>query len=129
MGTGPMNDQPTIINRSAHLAMEIAECRARTLEVVAKAREVLGEPCPDIVLGRPHDEPHSHATSRVRPASMIDMQAHLKTLRAQIAECERLERESKRNVKRDIFERLAAHYKVLANELQRAIAQTDKNQE
>jgi hypothetical protein len=109
--------------------MEIAECRARTLEVVAKAREVLGQPYPDIFLGRQHDEPRSHATSRVRPASMRDMQAHLKTLRAQIVECERLERESKRSVKRDIFKRLAAHYRVLANELQRAIAQTDENQQ
>jgi hypothetical protein len=53
----------------------------------------------------------------------------LKTLRAQIAQCKRLERESKRSVKRDIFKRLTAHYKILADELERAIAQAGKDQE
>ena len=53
---------------------------------------------------------------------MKDMQAHLETLRAQIAECERLGRTSKGKIKRDIFEKLASHYKVLAAELEQAIA-------
>ncbi len=60
---------------------------------------------------------------------MRDMQAHLRTLRTNIAECKRLEREAKRSVKRDVFKRLAAHYKVLAHELERAIAQASKNRE
>jgi len=50
------------------------------------------------------------------------MQAHLKTLRAQIAECERLGRASKRTTKRDIFEKLASHYRALVVELEGAIA-------
>jgi hypothetical protein len=53
---------------------------------------------------------------------MKDMQAHLETLRAQIAECERLRRGSKRAIKRDIFEKLASHYRALVVELEGAIA-------
>jgi hypothetical protein len=53
---------------------------------------------------------------------MKDMQAHLKTLRAQIAECERLHWAAKSKIKRDIFKRLVAHYTILAGELERAIA-------
>ncbi|WGS22999.1 MULTISPECIES: hypothetical protein [unclassified Bradyrhizobium] len=53
---------------------------------------------------------------------MKDMQAHLKTLRANIAQCERLHRESKSRIKRDIFWRLMTHYKALADELERAMA-------
>ena len=53
---------------------------------------------------------------------MKDMQAHLEMLRAQITECERLGWRSKRKIKRDIFEKLASHYKVLAAELEQAIA-------
>lgn len=124
-----MNDQPTTNNRSARLAAEIARCTARSLEVVAKAREVLSQPRPDAFDGRRHCGSHSHAAARVRPVSMRDMQAHLKTLRIKIAECKRLERLSKRAVRRDIFRRLAAHYKVLADEVERAIAQTEKDQE
>jgi hypothetical protein len=124
-----MNDQPTTNSRSARLAREIAECRGRALEVVAKAREVLSQPCPDAFAGGQYSQSHSHAKPWVRPVSMKDMQAHLKTLRAQIAQCKRLERESKRSVKRDIFKRLTAHYKILADELERAIAQAGKDQE
>ena len=53
---------------------------------------------------------------------MKDMQAHLNTLRAQIADCERLRREARSQVKRDIFGRLVTDYKLLAVELERAIA-------
>ena len=52
---------------------------------------------------------------------MKDMLAHLRTLRVQIAQCERLQRAAKSNIKRDIFRKLAAHYAVLAKELERAI--------
>jgi hypothetical protein len=51
---------------------------------------------------------------------MKDMQAHLNFLRAQIADCERLRREGRSQVKRDMFGRLVAHYKLLAAELERA---------
>ena len=63
----------------------------------------------------------NHTISKERRA-MKDMQAHLEMLRTQIAECERLGRVSKRTIKRDIFEKLASHYRVLAVELERAIA-------
>jgi hypothetical protein len=49
------------------------------------------------------------------------MRAHLERLRAQIAECERLERAARSKIKRDIFAKLAAHYSVLAGELEKAI--------
>lgn len=124
-----MNDQPTTNSRSARLAREIAEGRARALEVVAKARELLSQPCPDAFAGSQSSESHFHVPTCVGPVSMKDMQAHLKTLRAQIAECKRLERESKRSGKRDIFKRVAAHYKILADELERAIAQTGDDRE
>jgi hypothetical protein len=53
---------------------------------------------------------------------MKDMQAHLNSLRAHIADCERLRREARSQVERDIFGRLVTHYKFLATELERAIA-------
>ena len=56
----------------------------------------------------------------ISPA-MKDMQAHLKTLRTQIAECERLRRTAKSKIKRDIA-RLVVRYKALARDLERAIA-------
>jgi hypothetical protein len=52
---------------------------------------------------------------------MKDMKAHLKTLRAQIAACERLQREAKSKIKRDIFRRLVIRYKALARDLEQAI--------
>jgi len=59
---------------------------------------------------------------------MRDMQAHLQTLRANIAQCERLRRDAKSKTKRDVFGKLVAHYRVLAGELERAIAE-EKAQE
>ena len=60
---------------------------------------------------------------QARGTAMNDLLAHLETLRAQIAECERLQREAKSTIKRDIFAKLAAHYKALAGELERAVAE------
>ena len=57
---------------------------------------------------------------------MKDLLAHLEKLRAQIAECERLERAAKRQTKRDIFKRLVTHYKVMACELEQAITKQAK---
>jgi hypothetical protein len=57
-----------------------------------------------------------------RGATIKDMQAHLETLRAQIAECQRLQRAAKSKIKRDIFQRLVVHYEALAGELEQAIA-------
>ncbi len=56
---------------------------------------------------------------------MQDMQAHLETLRKQIAECQRLERLAKNKIKRHIFRRLAAHYRVLAGELEKALVASE----
>jgi hypothetical protein len=52
---------------------------------------------------------------------MEDMLAHLETLRVQIAECEMIRDLATDPVKRDLFTKLAEHYKVLADEVQRAI--------
>ena len=49
------------------------------------------------------------------------MVAHLETLRVQIAECEMIRDLAMDPVKRDLFAKLAEHYKVLAAEVQRAI--------
>jgi hypothetical protein len=62
-------------------------------------------------------------TSNGQGLAMKDLQAHLETLLAQIAECERFQREAKSQVRRDLFGRLVARYKVLAAELERAIAE------
>jgi hypothetical protein len=60
---------------------------------------------------------------------MNDMLAHLETLRAQILQCERLQKAAKGRIKRDIFKRLAAHYAVLAKELERAIEMASRTGE
>jgi len=53
---------------------------------------------------------------------MQDLQAHLKMLRAQISECDRLRKAARTNIKREIFAKFGNHYRVLAGELERAIA-------
>lgn len=54
-------------------------------------------------------------------ALMQDILAHLEKLRADIAQCEQLERSATSQTKRNIFHRVRAHYKVLAAELERAL--------
>ncbi|MGH6715216.1 MAG: hypothetical protein ACREDC_03390 [Bradyrhizobium sp.] len=53
---------------------------------------------------------------------MQDMKAHLEKLQVQMAECEMIARLATDKAKRDLFTRLAGHYKVLAAEVARAIA-------
>ncbi|UPK31230.1 hypothetical protein [Bradyrhizobium sp. 195] len=60
---------------------------------------------------------------------MKDMQAHLETLRSQIKECEKLRDAAKGELKRATFDRIVAHYKVLASELEAAIARMKAGQE
>ena len=55
---------------------------------------------------------------------MKDMQAHLEKLRAQIAECEMIHNLATDRKKRELFARLAEHFKVLAGEIERAIAES-----
>jgi hypothetical protein len=49
---------------------------------------------------------------------MKDIQAHLEKLRTQVAECELIRDLTTDPVKRELFDRLAAHLKVLADELE-----------
>ena len=55
--------------------------------------------------------------------AMRDMQAHLEQLRVQIAECEMIRDLATDKAKRELFEKLAKHYAVLAGEVERAIKQ------
>ena len=57
---------------------------------------------------------------------MKDMLAHLEKLRVQIVECELIRDLATDSVKRELFNRLAEHYKVLAGEVERAIAASKK---
>jgi hypothetical protein len=52
---------------------------------------------------------------------MRDIQVHLEKLRVQAAECEMI-RDATDKAKREVSDRLAQHFKVLANELEREIA-------
>ncbi|BBO03855.1 hypothetical protein SG09_32050 [Bradyrhizobium ottawaense] len=54
--------------------------------------------------------------------AMKEMQAQLDLLRAQIAECERLQIVTKNQTKRDLYARLLMRYRAIANELEHAIA-------
>jgi hypothetical protein len=53
---------------------------------------------------------------------MKDMRAHLEKLRTQVAECELIRDLTTDRQKRELFNRLAEHLKVLAAEVERAIA-------
>ena len=53
---------------------------------------------------------------------MLDIKAHLEKLRAQIAECEMIRDLATDEKKRELFGRLAEHHKVLAAELEKALA-------
>jgi hypothetical protein len=56
---------------------------------------------------------------------MKDMQAHLEKLRIQIVECEMIRDLATSPSKRELFGKLVEHYKVLAAEVERAIAAGD----
>jgi hypothetical protein len=53
---------------------------------------------------------------------MEDMQKHLERLRNEAEECELISRLSGNKTKRELFSKLAAHHRVLAQEVERAIA-------
>lgn len=53
---------------------------------------------------------------------MKDMRTHLEKLRSQVAECELVRDLATDKTKRDLFNRIAQHLKVLAGEIERAIA-------
>lgn len=53
---------------------------------------------------------------------MKDMLKHLEHLRVEIAECELVRDLATDSGKRDLFNRLAEHHRVLASELEKAIA-------
>ena len=53
---------------------------------------------------------------------MKDIEAHLEKLRVQIAECELIRDLSTEPKKRELFTRLAEHFKTLATELEGALS-------
>lgn len=53
---------------------------------------------------------------------MQDMKAQLEKLRVQIAECEMIRDLATHPKKRELFTKLAEHYRVLAAEVERAMA-------
>jgi hypothetical protein len=53
------------------------------------------------------------------------MQTHLETLRAEAAECEKIAKLATDEAKRELFTRLARHYRVLASEVERAIKEKE----
>jgi hypothetical protein len=56
---------------------------------------------------------------------MRDMLAHLEKLRVEAAECEMIRDLATDKPKRELFDKLAQHYKVLAAEVERAIKQAE----
>ena len=52
---------------------------------------------------------------------MKDIQAHLEKLRVQIAECEMIRDLATDPKKRELFARLAEHFKVLMTEIEKAV--------
>jgi hypothetical protein len=54
---------------------------------------------------------------------MKDMQPHLEKLRAEAVQCETIAKYATDTAKRELFTRLAEHYKVLASEVERVIKQ------
>ena len=57
----------------------------------------------------------------IKNAYMKDIQAHLEKLRVQIPECEMIRDLATSPKKRELFARLAEHFKTLAAELERAL--------
>ena len=57
------------------------------------------------------------------------MQAHLEKLRAETTNCERIAKLATDTAKRDLFTRLAQHYRVLASEVEHAIKNPIKSNE
>jgi hypothetical protein len=53
---------------------------------------------------------------------MQDIKAHLEKLRTQIAECELIRDLATDHAKRELFNRLAVHFRELAADLERALA-------
>ena len=56
---------------------------------------------------------------------MRDIQTHLEKLRVQAAECEMIRDLATDKGKREMFAKLAEHFKILAAELEREIARRD----
>jgi hypothetical protein len=59
---------------------------------------------------------------------MKDLKLHLDKLRADAAECDRIRDLADDPQKRDLFARLAEHYRVLAAEIERAIGKRDDDE-
>jgi hypothetical protein len=57
---------------------------------------------------------------------MRDMKAHLEKLRVQVSECELIRDLATDKAKRELFDRLAQHLEMLADDIERAIASDTK---
>ena len=57
---------------------------------------------------------------------MREMRTHLEKLRTQVAECELIRDLTTDKAKRELFNRLAEHLRVLASEVERAISKDSK---
>jgi hypothetical protein len=55
---------------------------------------------------------------------MKDMQTHLEKLRTQVVECELIRDLATDKAKRELFKQLAEHFKVLAAQVEKAMADT-----
>ncbi|MGY4573440.1 MULTISPECIES: hypothetical protein [Bradyrhizobium] len=52
---------------------------------------------------------------------MKDMQAHLEKLRVEAEECELISKLATNAIKKELFAKLAAHHRILADEVERTI--------
>jgi hypothetical protein len=57
---------------------------------------------------------------------MKDMKAHLEKLRVQVSECELIRDLATDKAKRELFDRLAQHLKMLADDVERAVTTDTK---
>lgn len=60
---------------------------------------------------------------------MKDMQTHLEKLRRDAAECALIRDLATDPMKRDLFDKLAAHLSILASEVEKVLAETASGQE
>ncbi|WP_167386896.1 hypothetical protein [Bradyrhizobium mercantei] len=58
---------------------------------------------------------------------MKDMQAHLEKLRIEAEECELISKLATNQTKKDLFARLAAHYRALAAEVEKAMSESRRS--
>ncbi|MCC8964513.1 hypothetical protein H8A95_19875 [Bradyrhizobium sp. Pear76] len=58
---------------------------------------------------------------------MKDMQAHLEKLRVEAEECELISKLAKNRTKKELFAKLAAHHRMLADEVERTLGKSKES--